>query len=133
MIRLILSIILLLSAAGNVFAADKAVVFKCLNKNRYEVYLNLQDDYRADSSMLGSISRQLLRGFFSIDRIPDKYYSVEKIDNISYFGFDITQYTVIPKDKDRFSLASFFYLCPYHYPCLYDDGGALLHLYNQSH
>ncbi len=102
MIRLILSIILLLSAAGNVFAADKAVVFKCLNKNRYEVYLNLQDDYRADSSMLGSISRQLLRGFFSIDRIPDKYYSVEKIDNISYFGFDITQYTVIPKDKDRF-------------------------------
>ena len=102
MIRFILSIVLLLSTAGNIFAADKAVVFKCLNKNRYEVYLNLQDDYRADSSMLGSISRQLLRGFFSIDRIPDKYYSVEKIDNISYFGFDITQYTVIPKDKDRF-------------------------------
>lgn len=102
MIRFILSIVLLLSTVGNIFAADKAVVFKCLNKNRYEVYLNLQDDYRADSSMLGSISRQLLRGFFSIDRIPDKYYSVEKIDNISYFGFDITQYTVIPKDKDRF-------------------------------
>lgn len=102
MIRLILSIILLLSAAGNIFAADKAVVFKCLNKNRYEVYLNMQDDYFADTSMLGSISRQLLRGFFSIDRIPDKYYSVEKMDNISFFGFDITQYTVIPKDDDRF-------------------------------
>ena len=100
MIRLILSIILLLSAAGNIFAADKAVVFKCLNKNRYEVYLNMQDDYFADTSMLGSISRQLLRGFFSIDRIPDKYYSVEKMDNISFFGFDITQYTVIQKDDD---------------------------------
>ena len=62
----------------------------------------MQDDYFADTSMLGSISRQLLRGFFSIDRIPDKYYSVEKMDNISFFGFDITQYTVIPKDDDRF-------------------------------
>lgn len=102
MIRLILSIILLLSAAGNVFAADKAVIFKCLNKDRYEVYLNMHDDYFADTSLLGSISRQLLRGYFSIDRIPAKYYNVEKMDNISFFGFDIAQYTVIPKDDDRF-------------------------------
>ena len=90
MIRLILSIVLLLSAAFNVFAADKAVIFKCLNKDRYEVYLNLQDDYRADTSMLGSISRQLLRGYFSIDRIPVQYYTINKMDNISFFGFDIT-------------------------------------------
>lgn len=102
MIRLILSIVLLLSAAFNVFAADKAVIFKCLNKDRYEVYLNLQDDYRADTSMLGSISRQLLRGYFSIDRIPVQYYNINKMDNISFFGFDITQYTIVPKDTDRF-------------------------------
>lgn len=102
MIRLIFSILLLLSAAGSVFAADKAVIFKCLNKDRYEVYLNMQDDYCADTSMLGSISRQLLRGYFSIDRIQSAYYKVEKMDNISFFGFNVTQYTVIPKDMDRF-------------------------------
>ena len=102
MIRFILSIVLLLSAAVSVFAADKAVVFKCLNKDRYEVYLNMQDDYFADTSMLGSISHKLLKGFFSIDRIPAKYYNIEKMDNISFFGFDITQYTVMPKDNDRF-------------------------------
>lgn len=100
--RIIFSVILLLSVAWQATASDKAIVFKCLNKGEYEVYLNLKDDCLADTSVPGSISRQLLRGFFSIDRIPDKYYNVEKIDNISFFGFEVTQYTAVPKDNDRF-------------------------------
>ena len=102
MIRIILSIILFFSVAGSVSAAEKAVVFKFLHKDKYEVDVNMQDDFSADKSLAGSISRQLLRGFFSIDRIPLKYYDIEKMDNISFFGFNIAQYIVTPKDNDRF-------------------------------
>ncbi len=102
MIRSVVFIILLLLPVYQVYAGDNAVIFKYLHKGKYEVYLNLHDNFMEDNSLLGSISRQLLRGYFSIDRIPDKYYNIEKIDNISFFGFDLIQYTAIPKDKDRF-------------------------------
>lgn len=93
---------LLFALHVSAYAGQKAIVFKFLNQDRYEVYMNMQEDYRKDPSMLGSISRQLLRGFFSVDRIPSQYYDVIKSDNISYFGFNISQYVITPKDKDRF-------------------------------
>ena len=61
---------LLFALHVSAYAGQKAIVFKFLNQDRYEVYMNMQEDYRKDPSMLGSISRQLLRGFFSVDRIP---------------------------------------------------------------
>ena len=93
---------LLFALHVSAYAGQKAIVFKFLNQDRYEVYMNMQEDYRKDPSMLGSISRQLLRGFFSVDRIPSQYYDVIKSDNISYFGFNISKYVITPKDKDRF-------------------------------
>lgn len=83
-------------------AGQKSVIFKVLNQDRYEVYINLHDEYRHDNSIIGSISRQLLRGYFSVDKIPQQYYSVVKTDNITYFGFNVSQYVIIPKNKDRF-------------------------------
>lgn len=100
--KFLVMFILLFALQANVYAGQKAIVFKFLNQDRYEIYMNMQEDYRNDASMLGSISRQLLRGFFSVDRIPSKYYNVVKSDNISYFGFNISQYVISPKNKDRF-------------------------------
>ncbi len=100
--KFLVILLLVFSLHVPLYAGQKTVVFKFLNQDRYEVYLNLQDDYRNDNSIMGSISRQLLRGYFSVDRIPQQYYSVEKLDNISYFGFNISQYVIFPKNKDRF-------------------------------
>ena len=100
--QFLITITLIFALHLPVYAGQKSVVFKFLNQDKYEVYINLQDDYRNDNSIMGSISRQLLRGYFSVDRIPEQYYNVVKSDNISYFGFNISQYVITPKNKDRF-------------------------------
>ncbi len=102
MIGRILPVILLFLLVNNTYAAEKAVVFKALHKDKYEVYLSTQNDYETDPSLLGSISRQLLRVSFQVDKIPTKYYTIKKTDNISFFGFDITQYIITPKNDGRF-------------------------------
>ncbi len=100
--RLLIITGIVLLFCSNVYAGEKAIIFKFFNNEKYEVYLNMQDSCMSDRSMMGSISHQLLRGSYSVDAIPLQYYSVEKQDNISFFGFNITQYSITPKVKDRF-------------------------------
>lgn len=101
-----------------VFATDnKTVVFKCFNEDRYEAYINIHgndnwgnsnlgsgnlESKNFNKSVLGSISHQLLKGCFILDKIPTKYYNIKQLDDISFYGFNMTQYVAIPKDKDRF-------------------------------
>ncbi len=102
MIRIIITVIIFLTLHNNLYAGEKTIIFKFFHNDKYEVYLNMQNSCMRDRSMMGAISKHLLYSHYNVERIPLEYYSIEQQDNISFYGFNITQYTITPKVKDRF-------------------------------
>lgn len=102
MYRVVISLIIFLSVFTVSSYADETVIFKYLDKDGYSSYISMHDEFHNDRSVRGTISRKLLHGFFSVDRIPKKYYKVIKTEGIDYFGFKVTQYVAEPLDKHRF-------------------------------
>lgn len=102
MIRFIFTSILILFFSTYGYATEKIIVFKYLHNDNYEVYVSKQDNCFHDKTMKAAIIHHLLRGYFSIDRIPSQYYNIQKQENILYFGYNVRQYIITPKTKDRF-------------------------------
>lgn len=102
MYRIILSLIIFLSVFTVSSYADETVIFKYLGEDGYSAYISTHNEFHKDHSVRGTIARKLLHGFFSVDRIPKKYYKVVKTEGIEYFGFKVTQYVAEPLDKSRF-------------------------------
>lgn len=102
MIRFIFSILVFISIFTLKGYANENIIYKYLDNNKYIVYSNSLNESKKDMSTKGFIARHLMRSNFNIANLSPKYYSVEKSENLIYFGFNLTQYIITPKDPNRF-------------------------------
>ncbi len=100
--KLVPSLLLFLSIYG-LANADELCFYKYYEGNgRYKTYFFDREAVHSEQIHISSIASKLFNRNFFIEHLKKKYYNIVKVDNIVFLGQTITQYTLSPKDKDRF-------------------------------
>lgn len=103
MIRALQVLTIFIFFAGNAFAGSDMIFYKYADGDGYSMYISADGKNPENPSARDAIAKRLQGAKFSIANISKDYYEISITPNIKFFGEDITQYSVEPISKDRFS------------------------------
>ncbi len=100
--KFVIALLLLLSISG-LANADELFFYKYYEGNgKYNTYFFDRETNNSEQFHIGVVASKLFNRNFFIEHLKKKYYNIDKVDGIVSLGQSITQYTLSPKDKDRF-------------------------------
>ncbi len=95
--------LLLFLSIGGLANADELFFYKYYEGNgKYKTYFFDRDSVSSEQFHVGVVASKLFNRNFFIEHLKKKYYNIIKVEGIVSLGQNITQYTLSPKDKDRF-------------------------------
>lgn len=82
--------------------AESIIFYKYADGESYSMYNSTDKEAIENPTVRDAIIKRLKYAGFSLKRISDKFYKINTVTNIAFFGDLLTQYDISPLSGDRF-------------------------------